>query len=122
MVHATDALRGHIDLARIRFRIGDELGHRLDRHRWSDLHYRRNTKNACNWLNVSDEVEIKFVVKGCIKCVCMGDPEKRVPVSRSMRDRFSSDISTGTSPIFYGKRLTEPFRQPLGNQPGCQIR
>src|SRR6516165_1129584 len=86
MIHATDALRGHIDLARIGFRIGDELGDCLGRHRWSDLHYGRNAKNACNWLDVADEVEVKFVIKSRIKRVCMSDPEKRVAISHRMRD------------------------------------
>src|SRR5262249_33728324 len=55
--------RGHIDLAWIGFRIGDELGNGFGRKRWIDHHDKGCAANNCDWRDVANEIKVKFLVE-----------------------------------------------------------
>jgi hypothetical protein len=63
MAPGSVAGRRHVDLARIGFGVGDELGDRLDRHRGIHLHDIGVARKAGDWCDVADEIETQFVVE-----------------------------------------------------------
>ena len=63
MLRRAVAGRRHVDLAGIGFGIGDELGNRLGRNRWIDLHDDGHADDARDRRDVADEIEIELVVE-----------------------------------------------------------
>ena len=57
MSGTSDAGRSHVDLARIGFGMGDELGDRLGGNRWMDLYYVRLAANPRDRRDVTEEIE-----------------------------------------------------------------
>src|SRR5215831_1193549 len=53
---------GHVDLAEVGLGIGDELGDRLDRKRWIDLHDERFARDPCDRHDVTNEIETELFV------------------------------------------------------------
>ena len=121
MVGAPDAGRGHVDLARIGLGIGNELRDGLGWHRWIDHHHGRNANDACDGLDILDEVELERVVKRPIDGVGLRDPNKRVAVRRRLHDCLGGDIGAGARPIFDDELLAKPLRKPLSDQSGGDI-
>jgi hypothetical protein len=72
--------RCKIDLARIGFGIGDELGNSPNRYRWIDLHDERYTADARDWKDVANKIELEARGKCRIDCVRLSDQKERMAV------------------------------------------
>src|SRR5262245_36070023 len=117
MAGGSDAGRSQIDLARVRLRIGDELGDRLSWNRWIDYHDCGHAHDACNRRDVAEEIEVEPVVKCRVDRVRRGHQEKCVAVSWGTHDRFGADIGAATWAVFYDELLAEPPREPWSDEP-----
>src|SRR5215831_18727235 len=73
MVSGTDAGRRLVDLARIGLGVGNELGNRLDRHRWIRLHDKGLAMSARDRGDVADQIEIKLLVERGVDSVHRSD-------------------------------------------------
>src|SRR5262249_24966048 len=69
MVSGTDAGRRHVDLAGIGLGVGNELGNRLDRHRWIRLHNKGLAMRACDRGASPDQMEFTLLLD------CSAPPE-----------------------------------------------
>jgi hypothetical protein len=58
-----------------------------------------NPGNACNRRDVTDEIEVEFVVERRIARVGGSDYEKRVAVRGRFCDRLGGDIAARTRPV-----------------------
>jgi len=110
-----------VDLARIGLGIGDELGNGFDRKRRIDHCDQRNAHETCDRHDVADEIEIELVVIGRIDGVGGGGQQQRVAVRRGTRDRLGRDVGRRARPVLDDELLTEPFRQPLSDNPGANV-
>jgi hypothetical protein len=91
--------RGHVDLAWIGFRVGDELGKRFDRKRWIDDHNIGRAHDAGNGRDVVDEIEIELAVQRCVDRVRKTGEQKRIAIRRRMHHGLGSDIAARTRPV-----------------------
>src|SRR5262245_65247242 len=113
MVSGTDAGRRHVDLAGIGLGVGNELGNRLDRHRWIHLHDKGLAMNARYRRDVADQIEIKLLVERGVDRVHRSGYKKRISVRGRVDHRLSGGIAGRARPILDDELLTEPLRQPL---------
>src|SRR6516162_2794928 len=113
MVSGTNAAGPHVDLARVRFGICDELGNRLDRYRGIHLHEKRLAMNARDRGDVAEQIEIELLVKCSVDGVHRSGHKERIPVRGRVYDRLGGDIASRARPILDDKLLTETLRQPL---------
>jgi hypothetical protein len=70
MLNAPVADGRHIDLAGIRFRIGDEFWNGLCRNRWIDHHEELRAIDGRDWSDVVNEIEIEIIVDRRLLRVC----------------------------------------------------
>jgi hypothetical protein len=111
MVRGSDSGRGKIDLAGIGFGIGDELGNRFGGKRRIYHHDVGRADDAGNGCDVSDKVEIEFLVERCVDCggsACR--QEKRIAVRRCFHDRLGADIGAGAGAVFDDESRAQPLR------------
>ena len=116
MLHAADAGRRHVDLARIGLGIGDELGNGLGGHRRIHHHHGGDADDAGDRRDVADEIEIEIVVERGVDRVGLVDPEQRVAIGRRMHHRLGGDIGAGARAILDDELLAKALRQPLADQ------
>src|SRR6516164_9030116 len=76
-----DASRCHADLARTGFSVGDEFGNGLGRYRRIHHDHTGKADEARDRRDVTDEMEIEFVVERRVDRLCRTDHEQRVAVS-----------------------------------------
>src|SRR5262245_53819559 len=62
VTETSDAARRHIELARIRFGVSDELRNRCGRNRWVHHHDVGPDDNTGDRRDVTDEIEIQFML------------------------------------------------------------
>jgi hypothetical protein len=113
--------RTHVDLARIGFRVGDELRHRFRRYRWVDRHHQRRSADPGDWHNVAQEIEAEIVVECGIGRVVRAGQKQRVAIRPRVDDGVGGKISRGARPVLDHEGLAEAFRQPLSHQAGDEI-
>jgi hypothetical protein len=116
MLPGPGASRRHVDLARVGFGIGDELGNTPGRERRIDLHDEGRAGEACYRRNIADEIEIELFVERRVDKVWRTDHQERIAVRRRTHDRLGANIAAATRPVFNDEWLAEPFRQPLTQQ------
>src|SRR4051794_27548692 len=107
MPYGPTAGRGETNLARIGLGISNELRNRSDWQRWINDHNVRPADNGRDWGNVTDEIEIGFLVKRGINCVRKGNLKQCMTVWRCPDNRFSSNIATGPWTVLRDERLAE---------------
>ena len=110
------ASRGHVDLARISFGVGDELGNGLGRNRWIHHHDTGLAADARDRRDVAKEIVIELIVERRVDYVWCTDEEERVAVGGRAHDGFGGDIAGGARPVLDDEWLAEPLRQPLADQ------
>src|SRR5262249_54504769 len=110
MARGPDAGRRKIDLARIGFDIGDELGNRSSRYRWIHFHHVRYTDDACDRGYVANEVEIELVIECRIDSIPRAHQEEGMAVCRCTHHRLSADIAAGTRPALDDEWWAKPLR------------
>ena len=110
------ASRGHVDLARIGFGVGDELGNGLGRNRWIHDHDTGLAADARDRRDVAKEIVIELIVERRVDCVWCTDEKERVAVGGRAHDGFGGDIAGGARPVLDDEWLAEPLRQPLAHQ------
>ena len=116
------ALRGHVELARIGFRIGDELGNGFGGDRWIDDHDKESARDSCDRRNVPNEIEIEVRVERGVDGVCRRCPKQRVAIRRRLHNDFGADIAAGARPVLNDELLAEPLRQSLTDQARDNVR
>ena len=104
---------GIADLAGIGFRIGDELGDGLGRHRRVHLHDVRPIRDAGDRRDVVEEVVRQLLVERGVDRVRRRDDHQRVAVGRRRDDRLRRHIAAGARPVLHDDLLAEPVRQTL---------
>src|SRR5216683_8154285 len=123
MGHGPAAGRSHVDLARVRFGVTDELWDRLGWNGWIDHHDIWGAANARDRRNVADEIEIELLVERRVHRVRQSDKQERIAVRRCPHDAFGADIAAGARSVLNDELLPEPLRQRLTHEPrddvGC---
>jgi hypothetical protein len=72
--------------------------------------------DACNGRDVADEIEVEFLIKGCVNRVTRSDNKQRVAVRGRAHDRLGADIGVGPRPVLNDEWLAQPLREPLTDQ------
>src|SRR5262249_38090509 len=116
MASTPNAGRRHIDLARIGFRVGDELGNCFGRNRRMYHHDEGVAADGCARGDVADEIETELVVGLRVDGVRRASQEQRVAVRRRLPPRLGAHIAGSTRPVLDDEWLAEPLRQPLADQ------
>jgi hypothetical protein len=89
------ATRGHVDLARISFGVGDELGNGLGRNQCIHDHDTGLAADARDRRDVAKEIVIELIVERRVDYVWCTDEEERVAVGGRAHDGFGGDIAGG---------------------------
>ncbi len=113
LVAGADPGRREVDLARIGLGVGDELRHRLHRHRRIDHDDLRLVHHAGDRGDVADEVEAELRIERRVDRRRRPDREQRVAVRRRAHDRLGGDVRPRPDPVVDDERLPELLRQPL---------
>jgi hypothetical protein len=74
-----------------------------------DRHDKRLADDACDRRDVTDEMEIEFVVERRVDRLCRGDHEQRVAIGGRAYDRLGTDVGTATGPVVDYELLAEPL-------------
>ena len=82
MLRAAVACRPHVELARIGFGVGDELGNGLGRNRWIDHHDKGIAHDARDGRDIADKVEVELVVERRVDRIERSGQQKRIAVRR----------------------------------------
>jgi hypothetical protein len=114
--------RCHVDLAWVRFRVGNKFGNCLGRKRRVEVDNVGKSDQACNWCNVPHEIEIELFVEGRIDCVDRAAQQQRVAIGRRPNDRFGRYIGACARPIFDDELLAQPLREPLADQARSEVK
>src|SRR5262249_24477227 len=77
--------------------------------------------DTCDRRDVTDEMEIEFVVERRVDRLCRTDHEQRVAVSGRAHDRLGADDVVRARSVVDNKLLAEPLRQPLSYQTGRDV-
>src|SRR5262249_58261204 len=101
---------GHVDLAGVGLGIGDELGDRLDRKRWIDLHDERFARDPCDRHDVTNEIETELVIERGVDRVRGRGQEERMTIRLSAHDQLGCDVGASPWPIFDDEWLAETIR------------
>src|ERR1022692_5241647 len=92
--------RGHIDYARIRLCIGNELWKGLGWNRWIYHHDKGATDNARDRRDVAYKIVIEACVKRRVDCIRRHDfHEKRVAVWRGFHDGLGANTAAGARSV-----------------------
>jgi hypothetical protein len=110
MRRAAVAGRRHLDRARTRLRVGDELRGARHRHRRVHHHDQGFSGDARDRRDVAQEVEAEIGIERGADRVGRTDEQKRVTVGRRPHDRFGGDIAGAARPVLDHERLAEPPR------------
>jgi len=113
MTGTPDATRRHAELARIRLGVGDELRNCCGRNRWVHHHDVGRDNNAGDRRDVTDEMEIQFVVERRVDRLCRNDHEQRVAVSGRAHDGLGGNVGPRAGTVLDDEWLADPLRQPL---------
>jgi hypothetical protein len=116
MTGTSDATGCHAELARIRLSGGDELRNCCGRNRWAHHHDVGPDNNAGDRRDVTDQMEIQFVVERCVDRLCRTDHKQCVAVSGRAHDGLGGDVGTSARPVLDDEWLAEALRQPLTDQ------
>src|SRR6266404_6123499 len=116
MNRGSNAARREIDLARIGFCIGDELGNGLSRNRWIDLHHQRHAHDTGNRRDIADEIVAELVVERRVAHIRGTHHEERIAVRVCPHDRLGGDIAAGAWPVLDDELLAHSLGQPLGHK------
>ena len=113
MRRRADATRSKVDLARIGFRIGDELGEvvgwecRIHVHHVGQPHY-AGDRDA-----IADEIKRKLLVERRVDGVVRADEGDRVAIGRRVERGLHADIAGRAGPVLNDKLLSQMIRQVL---------
>src|SRR5215831_9662354 len=116
VTETSDAARRHVELARIRFGVSDELRNRCGRNRWVHHHDVGPDNNTGDRRDVTDEIEIQLVVERSVDRLCRTDREQRVAVGGRAHDGLGGDVGTAARPVLDDEWLAETLRQPLSHE------
>jgi hypothetical protein len=108
--------RRHVDLVRIGFGIGDELGDRFGRDRLVDHHDPGQAHGAGDGRDVMEKIEIQMLVERRVGGGRGRDGQQRVSVGRRIHHVFGGDVGGGARAILDHEILAEPLRQRLRDQ------
>jgi hypothetical protein len=103
-------------LQRIYLSVGDKLRNRLGGERWVHHHDIGYAANARDRYDVTQEIEIQFVVERRVDGIRRADHEQRVAVGGRAHHCFRRDIAAGSRLVFDDERLAQMLRQPLVHQ------
>ena len=115
MRRRADATRSKVDLARIGFRIGDELGEvvgwecRIHVHHVGQPHY-AGDRDA-----VADKIERKLLVERRVDGVVWTDEGDRVAIGRRIERGLHADIAGRAGSVLNDKLLSQVIRQVLAD-------
>src|SRR5271166_2617623 len=115
MRRRTHAPRSKVDLARIGFRIGDELGDIVGRDRQIYLHDVGQAHCSADWSAVADEIERKPLVERRIDGVVRSDESDGVAIGDRAQRRLHSDIAARNDPVLNNELLPQVIRQKLAD-------
>src|SRR5262249_6500428 len=113
MWRGSNAVRGQVDLAGVRFEISRELRKRRGRKRWRQDDDERRFGDTCDWRDIADEIEIEVAIERHVYGIGGDRQQDRVAVGLGFRDIFGADIGAGAWPILNDELLTETFREML---------
>src|SRR5262249_62363635 len=104
------------------FGVANELWNTFGRKQWINCHDKRDIANACDGRDVADEIEFEILVERGVYRVRRGGTEERVAIRSRAHDRLGRDSAGDARPVLDDDLLTEPLRQPLTHQAGCDVR
>ena len=84
--------RRHIERARVRPGVGNELGDASDRHGRMHLHDVRHPRKAHDRCDIADEVVRKLLIERGIDGVHRADEQKRIAIPRRTNHRIGADV------------------------------
>src|SRR6266568_5471261 len=115
MRRRADPARSKVDLPRIGFRIGDELGDVVSWDRRVYLHHVSQSHRPGNRDAVADEVEGKPFVERRVDGVVRADEDDSVTIWRSAECGLHADIAARTDPVLDDELLAQMIRQILAD-------
>src|SRR5215831_10371717 len=115
MWSAPNATRCHIDLARIGLGIIDELRNRLGWNRGMNHHDVDRAQQACDRVNITNEIEIKLGIERRVNRVRRRDEKECVAVGGRPYDRLRAEIAAATRSVLDHEWLAKALRQPLAD-------
>ena len=115
------AERRDIDLARIGFRMRDELGEGLRGNPWVHHQHQRQLGQPGDRRDVALKIERQRFVERGIDRVGGDGEQQRVAVGRRIDHRLDADIGAAARLVLDHDRLAEPVRQPLRQEPRNQV-
>src|SRR5438552_5818274 len=115
MRRRADPARSKVDLPRIGFRIGDELGDVVSWDRQVYLHHVSQSHRPGNRDAVADEVEGKPFVERRVDGVVRADEDDSVTIWRSAECGLHADIAARTDPVLDDELLAQMIRQILAD-------
>src|SRR5262245_26265527 len=95
----SDSARCHVDLARIGFRIGNELGQGLGWNRRVHDHDGWKSDDRSDRRDVANEIETEFLVERRVDGVRRASHEQRVAVRRRLHHRLGANVAAGAGPV-----------------------
>ena len=113
--------RRHIERARVRPGVGNELGDASDRHGRMHLHDVRHPRKAHDRCDIADEVVRKLLIERGIDGVHRADEQKRIAIRRRTNHRIGDDVGAAARLVFDDELLAEQFGKPLPENPRQDI-
>ena len=121
MRRRADAAGRHIDLARMRLGIGDQLRHAVHRQRRIDLENKRIEIDAADRREIAGEIEAQVWVQHGVDDVRIRHRQQRVAVRLRLHHGFGGDLLARRTAIFDDEGLAEPLRQHLPGEPSDDV-